>query len=123
MITAQVIESDRCRKCSKPGIPGSLISGYFPNTAVKERSTYNKVYEHSQPGVRLYLSMKAHSLIIQLSGFLLGWGLCLAASNAAVNSEVTLKGIVDIAGTKTAFLEADAPPLRQNNVVLSEGER
>ena len=68
-------------------------------------------------------NMNTKTLSILLLGLFLGTGLCLAASNDAENPMVSLKGIVDLGGTKIAYIEAAAPVFGSPSVILSEGER
>jgi len=67
--------------------------------------------------------MKTHALVIQLFGLLVGTSLGLAAANNAVDLKVELKGVVEIGGTKVAYLEFTQPIGGTLNIILREGER
>jgi len=67
--------------------------------------------------------MKAHAFAFPFFGLLFGASLGLAAANNAADVKVDLKGVVDIGGTKIAYLEFAPPIGGHSSVSLREGER
>jgi hypothetical protein len=67
--------------------------------------------------------MKTHALAFPFFALLLGASFCLPSSIPAADLKVDLKGLVDIGGTKTAYLELTPPIGGTSSVILREGER